>query len=58
VAARENYDTVSLVYGHRPAINTNFYVGMNWTRTRIPDDTTKSYQAEFFAKGSLAFEFL
>ncbi|HUL55792.1 MAG TPA: DUF5916 domain-containing protein [Usitatibacter sp.] len=58
VAARENYDTVSLVYGHRPTISTNFYVGMNWSRTRIPDDATKGYQAEFFAKGSLAFEFL
>jgi Domain of unknown function (DUF5916)/Carbohydrate family 9 binding domain-like len=58
VSARENTDTVSLVYGHRPAINTSFYVGVNWSRNRDPDALVKSFQTEVFAKGSLAFEFL
>jgi hypothetical protein len=58
VAARENVETVSLVYGHRPTIHTTFYLGANFSRTRVPDASVKSYQAEIFAKGSIAFEFL
>ncbi|HUL96571.1 MAG TPA: sugar-binding protein [Usitatibacter sp.] len=54
----ENTDTVSLVYGHRRTVNTTFYFGANFSRTRIPDAGVKSYQAEIFAKGSVAFEFL
>ena len=58
VAARENLETVSLVYGHRPTIHTSFFVGANFSRNRIPDLQVKSYQTEVFAKGSIAFEFL
>jgi hypothetical protein len=58
VPARENQETVSLVYGHRPTIHTTFYIGANFSRNRIPDSQVKSYQAEVFAKGSLDFEFL
>ena len=58
VPARENMETVSLVYGRRPSIHTTFYVGANFSRNRIPDLQVKSYQTEIFAKGSLAFEFL
>jgi len=58
VAARENQETMSLVYGHRPTIHTTFFVGANFSRNRIPDLQVKSYQTEIFAKGSIAFEFL
>jgi len=58
VAARENMETMSVVYGHRPTIHTTFYVGANFSRNRVPDAQLKSYQTEIFAKGSLAFEFL
>jgi hypothetical protein len=58
VAARENTDTWSLVFGHRPTIHTTFYVGANFSRGLVPDSLVKSYQAEIFAKGALALEFL
>jgi inosine-uridine nucleoside N-ribohydrolase len=58
VSAVQDVETVSLVYGHRPTIHTTFYVGANFSRTRIADAAVKSYQTEIFAKGSFAFEFL
>jgi hypothetical protein len=58
VTSRDDTETVSLVYGHRPTIHTNFFFGANWSRNRTPDVPVKSYQMEIFAKGSIAFEFL
>ncbi len=58
VAARENTETVSVVYGHRRGIGTSFYLGVNFARTRIPDSLVRSYQTELFAKGSWTFNIL
>jgi Domain of unknown function (DUF5916) len=58
VAAREHDETVSLVYGHRHAIGTNFYVGVTYSRTRVPDAGTRSDQLELFAKASWGFDLL
>jgi hypothetical protein len=58
VSARENSETVSVVYGHRRGIGTTFYLGANFTRNRDPDAGIKSYQVEIFAKGSWSFEIL
>jgi len=58
VSARENTDTVSIVYGHRRGLGTNFYFGTTYSRTRNPDAGVKSYQTEIFAKGSWSFDVL
>ncbi|MGZ5037309.1 MAG: DUF5916 domain-containing protein [Usitatibacter sp.] len=58
VSARENSETVSLVYGHRRGIGTSFYVGATFSRNRDPDAGLKHYQTELFAKASWAFEAL
>ena len=58
VPARENTETVSLVYGHRRGIGTSFYLGASFARTRVPDAATRSYQTEIFAKGSWSFDVL
>jgi hypothetical protein len=58
VSARENSETLSLVYGHRRGIGTTFYVGASAVRNRDPDAGIKSYQVEVFAKGSWSFEVL
>jgi hypothetical protein len=58
VSARENSETVSLVYGHRRGIGTSFYVGATFARNRDPDAGLKHYQTEIFAKASWAFEVL
>ena len=56
VPARDDAYTVSLVYGHRRGIGTNFYVGTTAGRQREPDGAVKSYQVEFFVKGSVALD--
>jgi hypothetical protein len=58
VAARENTDTLSLVYGHYHRIGTTFYVGANASRSRIPDSGVAHDQLEVFAKGSWSFDLL
>ncbi len=58
VSARENSETISLVYGHRRAIGTSFYLGASFGRSRDADAGVKSYTAEVFAKGSWAFDVL
>jgi hypothetical protein len=56
VSARENSETLSLVYGHRRGIGTSLYFGASFGRSRDPDAAIRSYNAEIFAKGSLAFD--
>jgi hypothetical protein len=58
VSARENSETVSIVYGHRRGIGTNFYVGATFARSRDPDAGLKHLQTEIFAKASWAFDVL
>ncbi len=58
VSARENSETISVVYGHRRGIGTSFYVGASFGRSRDADAGVKSYSAEVFAKGSWAFDVL
>jgi hypothetical protein len=56
VPSRDDQKTISVVYGHRRGIGTNFYVGATFSRTRDFDAGFKSYQAEVFVKGSWAFD--
>ena len=58
VAARENSETVSLVYGHRRGIGTSFYLGASFGRVRNTDTDPRNYQTEIFAKGSWTFDVL
>jgi len=58
VSSREDNRTMSLVYGHRRGIGTNFYVGATWSRAMDADSGFKGYQTEVFAKGSWAFDLL
>ena len=58
VSARENSETISLVYGHRRGIGTSFYLGASFGRSRDADAGIKSYNAEVFAKGSWSFDVL
>ena len=58
VSARENSETISLVYGHRRGIGTGFYLGVSFGRSRDADAGIKSYKAEVFAKGSWSFDVL
>ena len=56
VAAREDTETVSLVYGHRRGITAAFYLGASLTRNRVPDTRVDTRQAEVFAKASWTFD--
>jgi hypothetical protein len=58
VSARENSETLSVVYGHRRGIGTSFYLGASIGRNRDADAAVKSYQAEVFAKASWSFQVL
>jgi len=58
VSAYDSNDTVSIVYGHRRGLGTNFYAGFNWSRVRDRDAGIRTYQTEFFVKGSWAFDVL
>jgi hypothetical protein len=58
VSAHEDQTTVSVVYGHRRGIGTNFYLGATFSRTRDLDLGGRAYQAEVFAKASLALDLL
>jgi hypothetical protein len=58
VAARENTQTFSLVYGHYRALGTTLYLGVTTSRTRIPDSGVHGDQVEVFAKGSWRFDIL
>jgi hypothetical protein len=56
IAAREDSETVSVVYGHRRGITAAFYVGASLTRNRIPGANVDTRQSEVFAKASWTFE--
>jgi hypothetical protein len=58
VSARENGETVSVVYGHRRGIGTSFYLGVTTGRGRDPDAAFRHYQTEVFAKASWTFDVL
>lgn len=58
VSARENGETISVVYGHRRGIGTSFYVGATYGRGRDPDAGYRHYQTEVFAKASWTFDVL
>jgi hypothetical protein len=58
VSARDNQETLSLVYGHRRGTGASFYVGANFARLRDPDAGVRNYQTEVFAKGSWTFDVL
>jgi hypothetical protein len=58
VSARDNADTVSVVYGHRRTIGTTLYLGFNYGRVRDPDAGVRNYQTEFFVKGSWSLDVL
>jgi hypothetical protein len=58
VSARDNAQTVSVVYGHRRGVGTTLHLGATFVRNRDPDAGIKGYQVEVFAKGSWAFEML
>jgi hypothetical protein len=58
VAARENQQRVSVVYGHRVGIGKTFYVGANFERDRIPDLGVHSDKLEIFTKASWSFDVL
>jgi hypothetical protein len=58
VAARENQQRVSLVYGHRVGIGKTFYVGANFARDRIPDLGVHTDKLEIFTKASWSFDVL
>ena len=58
VSSRDDAHVVSLVYGHREGLGTSLYVGATFGRQRDPDGFVKSYQAEVFVKGSMAFDLL
>ena len=58
VSARDNGETLSVVFGHRRGIGATFYLGANFARFRDPDAGVRTYQAEIFAKGSWTFDVL
>lgn len=58
VAARENQQRVSVVYGHRVGIGKTFYVGVNAARDRIPDLGVHTDKLEIFTKASWSFDVL
>jgi hypothetical protein len=58
VSARDNAETVSVVYGHRRGIGANLYVGATFGRVRDPDAGVRTYQAEVFVKGAMTFDVL
>jgi hypothetical protein len=55
-AAREDSETVSIVYGHRRGITAAFYIGASLSRNRVPDAGADTRQAEVFAKASWMFD--
>ncbi len=58
VSARDDSQTISVVYGHRRGIGTSFYLGATFSRARDPDAGIRRHQAEVFAKGSWTFDLL
>jgi hypothetical protein len=58
VSAREETQTVSVVYGHRRGIGTSFYVGATYNRVVDPDAGVKRQQVEVFTKASWTFDIL
>lgn len=58
VSARDNSDTLSIVYGHRRGIGTTLYVGATLGRVRDADAGIRTRQSEIFVKGSWAFDVL
>ncbi|HET7729780.1 MAG TPA: DUF5916 domain-containing protein [Usitatibacter sp.] len=58
VSSREDSSTLSVVYGHRRGIASSLYVGATFGRSRDPDAGSRSYQTEFFVKGSWTFDVL
>ena len=58
VSARDDSQTLSLVYGHRRGLSAAVYFGATFSRVRDPDARLREYQAEVFAKGSWTFDVL
>jgi hypothetical protein len=58
VPARDDSQTLSIVYGHRRGISAAFYVGANFTRNRAADAGVNTHQAEIFTKASWTFDVL
>ena len=58
VAAREDSETVSIVYGHRRGISAAFYLGASYSRNRVPEQGVNARQAEVFTKASWTFDVL
>ncbi len=58
VSARDNSDTLSIVYGHRRGIGATLYVGATVGRVRDPEAGVRTRQSEIFVKGSWTFDVL
>jgi hypothetical protein len=58
VSAREETQTLSVVYGHRHGIGTSFYLGATYSRAINPDAGMKRQQLEVFTKASWTFDVL
>ncbi len=56
VSPFEKTQTLSVVYGHRRGLGTNFYLGLTSSQTVEPSRQFKRQQAEVFAKWSWAFD--
>jgi hypothetical protein len=56
VSPFEKTETLSLVYGHRRGLGTNFYVGATASRSLEPSAGFRRRQSEIFAKWSWAFD--
>lgn len=56
VSPYEKTETLSLVYGHRRGLGTNFYVGATVSRSLEPSAAFRRRQSEVFAKWSWAFD--
>lgn len=56
VSPFEKTETLSLVYGHRRGLGTNFYVGATASRSLEPSAAFRRRQSEVFAKWSWAFD--
>jgi hypothetical protein len=56
VSPFEKTETLSLVYGHRRGLGTNFYVGATVSRSLEPSAGFRRRQSEIFAKWSWAFD--
>ena len=58
VSSYENSATLSVVYGHRRAIGTSFYLGATYNREQDRDAGLRRSTLELFAKASWSFDIL